>query len=187
MAQPQRQREVRLDAPLVIDVNAGGVPSGVGNGIRGAIRVGKAYRDRRGHGQRIRIIRRKGERAVRVVRLVLLRTDGAELHTRLDDMRAGLLQVVRGPVHEAEMGFLEDERERRGSELHARIVELRARLERCFVVVPVHQLQRGFVHQVAAGGDVALPELRGIDLVFLRDAGILRRAATEVAFTAQEP
>ena len=56
VAQSQRQREVRLNAPLVIDVNAGGVPSGVGNGIRGAIGVGKAYRDRRGHGQRIRII-----------------------------------------------------------------------------------------------------------------------------------
>ena len=156
VTQAQRQREIGLDAPLVIDVQAGGVSGCTGDGIGGAVRIGESHGDRSGEGQRRRV-RKKVERAVGVVGLVLRGRDAAEFHAELDHVRTRrVVDVHGGAIDESQVGFLEDERETRRSGDDAGVRELRSRLERRLVVIPVHDLQTGLVHKVAAFRDITL-------------------------------
>ena len=52
-------------------------------------------------------------------------------------------------------------------------------------MIPVHDLETGFVHEVATGREVALAKLARIDPVLLRDAAVLGNLRTEVALPVE--
>ena len=52
-------------------------------------------------------------------------------------------------------------------------------------MIPAHELQTRFVHEVAARREISLPQLARIDLVVLRDAAVLRDLRAEVSFAVE--
>src|SRR5260370_34565583 len=51
--------------------------------------------------------------------------------------------------------------------------------------MPTYQLEPGFVDEVAAGREIALPKLAGIDAVLLGDAAVLGNLVTKIPFTIE--